>query len=402
MSNFLNTLIQRERGNATHAIEPRVQSRYEPIERKTSFTAFDETEHSAANWEADSAETHPHTDTTPSANSVLDRGSIPAEPGPETNDAKPARGEPVFTAENRAETAPQTSGSDNTGNVPQHHQHTRSGIRGATAVTAPLVKPIVEEFDENAQHPVTAANITSTEAAAAPESAAESGQSARRKDLPSPNSHEEADIVETHTTKSRGVTPSRIDGIGSTRGTPSHHGHERYSPPPLVTSPVVATATTAPAEEPAVKHAQPASRDDTSVQPVNAAVDAVESVSVSPSREVNRHMTVSRIGNNTRHEKHANGIPPVSHEAVPARAMAGKISAIVPAPPSSILPDTLSRREARMPPPAPTINVSIGRIEVRAVTPPATPRRPHAEPKAMSLDQYLSQHPGQRGQRGSR
>jgi len=62
-----------------------------------------------------------------------------------------------------------------------------------------------------------------------------------------------------------------------------------------------------------------------------------------------------------------------------------------------------SRRETRLPepePPAPTIKVSIGRIEVRAVTPPpaAPPRKERAVRQASSpsLDEYLKQRGGGR------
>ncbi|HEX7318192.1 MAG TPA: hypothetical protein VF297_30085 [Pyrinomonadaceae bacterium] len=48
---------------------------------------------------------------------------------------------------------------------------------------------------------------------------------------------------------------------------------------------------------------------------------------------------------------------------------------------------------------APIIEVTIGRIEVRAVTPPApppTPQRRRQEPPKMSLDDYLRAHSGGR------
>jgi hypothetical protein len=44
----------------------------------------------------------------------------------------------------------------------------------------------------------------------------------------------------------------------------------------------------------------------------------------------------------------------------------------------------------------PTINVSIGRIEVRAVTPPPVPKHSNHGPKPMSLDEYLNKS-SQRG-----
>jgi hypothetical protein len=52
------------------------------------------------------------------------------------------------------------------------------------------------------------------------------------------------------------------------------------------------------------------------------------------------------------------------------------------------------REESTQPPP--TIEVTIGRIEVRAVTPPAPPPRQRHEPPRMSLDDYLRARDGGR------
>jgi len=49
-------------------------------------------------------------------------------------------------------------------------------------------------------------------------------------------------------------------------------------------------------------------------------------------------------------------------------------------------------KEAPAPEAAPTIQVTIGRVEVRATPPPApAPQRPRAKPPVMSLDEYLRQ-----------
>jgi hypothetical protein len=50
------------------------------------------------------------------------------------------------------------------------------------------------------------------------------------------------------------------------------------------------------------------------------------------------------------------------------------------------LPDLTVHQAA---PPAPTINVTISRVEVRAAPPSAAPRRSSPQPKLMSLDEYL-------------
>jgi hypothetical protein len=45
--------------------------------------------------------------------------------------------------------------------------------------------------------------------------------------------------------------------------------------------------------------------------------------------------------------------------------------------------------ESAKTPEAPVINVTIGRVEVRAVTSPASPKPSHAKPQTLSLDEYL-------------
>jgi hypothetical protein len=49
-------------------------------------------------------------------------------------------------------------------------------------------------------------------------------------------------------------------------------------------------------------------------------------------------------------------------------------------------------------PPAPTIQVTIGRIEVRATPPPAAPARKEQKSAVMTLEEYLRQ----RSRRGER
>jgi hypothetical protein len=71
---------------------------------------------------------------------------------------------------------------------------------------------------------------------------------------------------------------------------------------------------------------------------------------------------------------------------------------ITPAFPARIDLDKLLRRERIDPPSAPTINVTIGRVEVRAITAPRPAERVSAGPKPMSLNEYLNQG----NKRGSR
>ena len=54
-----------------------------------------------------------------------------------------------------------------------------------------------------------------------------------------------------------------------------------------------------------------------------------------------------------------------------------------------LLPVTPARGRESPQPEQTTIQITIGRIEVRAVTPPAVPAKPKATPKVMTLDEYL-------------
>jgi hypothetical protein len=62
------------------------------------------------------------------------------------------------------------------------------------------------------------------------------------------------------------------------------------------------------------------------------------------------------------------------------------------------MPSSFRKTETMSTPssPGPTIHVAIGRIEVRATTPPALPHKQRPIPKTMSLDEYL----GKRGNGG--
>ncbi len=64
---------------------------------------------------------------------------------------------------------------------------------------------------------------------------------------------------------------------------------------------------------------------------------------------------------------------------------------------SGILSGRRSEQPAGAAPEPPTINVTIGRVEVRAVTPPASPRRERpGRSQALSLDEYLQKRGGKR------
>lgn len=82
------------------------------------------------------------------------------------------------------------------------------------------------------------------------------------------------------------------------------------------------------------------------------------------------------------------------------RAAPAVLPAIL-APPSPLVPRRGAAPRLEVPPPtsnAPVVNVTIGRVEVRAVVapPPARERRKTAAPKALSLEEYLERRHGAR------
>jgi hypothetical protein len=96
--------------------------------------------------------------------------------------------------------------------------------------------------------------------------------------------------------------------------------------------------------------------------------------------------------------------PRIERLRPPRPAVSGPPASAAPAPPSVIPAPPLTRsvpsatKIPASPPGTPTIRVSIGRVEVRLVAPPAPPSpSPPSQPKpAMSLDEYL------RGRHGGR
>jgi hypothetical protein len=86
-------------------------------------------------------------------------------------------------------------------------------------------------------------------------------------------------------------------------------------------------------------------------------------------------------------------LKPVEREAHRRLTSGRDVHAISPRPVSPRFP--APTQQAGSPPLAPTINVTIGRIEVRATQPPRAPApTPRAHVPAMSLDEYLRQRAG--------
>jgi hypothetical protein len=74
--------------------------------------------------------------------------------------------------------------------------------------------------------------------------------------------------------------------------------------------------------------------------------------------------------------------PPAAPETPPVIEVQPQISP---------MPESVTPAPAVGPEPAPTIQVTIGRVEVRATPAPATSRKPATEPAVMSLEEYLRQ-----------
>jgi hypothetical protein len=73
-------------------------------------------------------------------------------------------------------------------------------------------------------------------------------------------------------------------------------------------------------------------------------------------------------------------LAPVQREATPLERPAARRAPPLPAREPSV----------EAPPPEPVINVTIGRIEIRATNAPAPPKRTAAATPALSLDDYLN------------
>jgi len=93
------------------------------------------------------------------------------------------------------------------------------------------------------------------------------------------------------------------------------------------------------------------------------------------------------------HLPHKSSIEPIAQQAEPkAVAIVAQPHVSLPRAPSSSLP-----AGDLAPAPAPTVHVTIGRIEVRAVTSPApAPSRPASKPAVTSLEEYLRERSGGR------
>jgi hypothetical protein len=90
-------------------------------------------------------------------------------------------------------------------------------------------------------------------------------------------------------------------------------------------------------------------------------------------------------------------IPPQPLVTSPRTLTTSVTELVAPVVPSSELSSattTVSKQQhttTETPQPSPTIQVTIGRIEVRATPPASPPKRKRAAPVAMSLDEYLRQ-----------
>jgi hypothetical protein len=226
-------------------------------------------------------------------------------------------------------------------------------------------------------------------------------------DLPCANSHPPTYMEQTRPVKRHAVTAPGISNVIRQNGHDKHSNMSITMPEkrdgnprrPTIATEMSVTATI-PAPQAIAKHEPPAIRKDSPPAVSVPAIDAVEPVHTAERTVVAIPHTTSSIGTTAGRHGHDSGALSVSREVFPARVAVGKSGGIAPASSSRILPDTSSQREAATLAPAPTINVTIGRIEVRAVAPPGPPRHPHAGSKAMSLDQYLNRNSGQRNQQG--
>lgn len=413
--NFLSTLIQREHGgHAAHAILPRPPSRYEPVERNGSVAMFEETEPARANSDAIGTNAH-HT---PSP-AEPDQGMRPE--GPENTLQPPASMAPL---EQEVANTNALSPSITLSLDEPVAEHERVAARKDLSPVDPASEPGVEKcpveatshIDDIAGHEErsNAAKMPKGEYDGRPRHKPEPGYTATEyaENLPSANSHPPTYTEQPRRTKHNVVAAPQISDVTRQNGDDEHSNMPITAPEKLDNNPrrptiatqvsAPATAATVPAPQPTAKHEPTAIRKDS---PPAVAGPAIDADTVEPVRTAKHTVAstprINSTGNTAGQHRHDSGAPLVSREVFPVQVTVGKSGAITPASPSRTLPGTSSHRDGGTPAPAPTINVTIGRIEVRAVAAPATPKRNNAGPKPMSLDAYLSQHSGRRSQRGS-
>ena len=145
---------------------------------------------------------------------------------------------------------------------------------------------------------------------------------------------------------------------------------------PHTESPVPRAEPAAPRTGPLVPHAAAAGETERELL-AELAVPRVPLLAIEPERA----------------ERTQQGVPP--HPAAPAGAplpppRPGLLT--VPQPGAFGAPPALPGPAGDpAPPPEPTVHVTIGRVEIRAVTAPAPPTRPASAARTMSLDEYLAE-----------
>ncbi|SEO73104.1 hypothetical protein [Nitrosovibrio sp. Nv6] len=388
--NFLSTLIQREHGgHVAHAISPRPPSRYEPVERNGPVAMFEETEPAGANRDTLRADAH-HT-------------PPPVEPDQGVRAERPENTlQPPASMVPLKEEVANTNAPSPSITLPLDEpvaEHERVAARKDLSPVDPASEPdttkparvekrrieATSRIEDTAGHEERSntAKMPKGKYDGSPRHESEPRYKATEhpEGLPSANSHPPTYTEQSRPAKHNVVAAPQISDVTRQNGDDEHSNIPITVPEKLDNNPhhptvatqvnAVATATTIPAPQPTAKH----------------------TVASTP--------RINSTGNIAEHPGHDSGAPPVSREVFPVQVTIGKSGGTTPPWPSRELPGTSSHREASTPAPAPTINVTIGRIEVRAVAAPATAKRNNAGPKPMSLDAYLSQHSGRRSQRGS-
>ncbi|WP_143071863.1 hypothetical protein [Nitrosospira briensis] len=509
MTNFLNMLVQRERGQADNVIAPRLPSRYEPVERKGALAAFDGLESGAVNLEMNLAGER-HTDTrqqtwrdsnsnpsdTPSnetssesertneQRAVDDRKPQPQESPalrehanaePEHQSATippipgltPAKRDRTIAAMEQTQVEPARfagwveqsatpHGSDglrpaasthptlaedlsHIRNDQSHREHKKASNQTTASVTQSTAEP-AEESGQDKSNLITVSKGTTTstgaetgDAISLPESTAEHLQSAQRdpmlltgtasteqppkatkrrsaakrpidnrQDIPGHQENQQTSKTSDEALKP--IAESLIATVPEPIAKEIEHGVKRPAASRATATGI--TRTTTAIRNTVPQHSQPTSQNRSSAQlvPKNAAPETVPLKPELTAIWQTGHSDVCHGEDNATHNERDNRASPVSREAIPAKVTVNKPSDRVAMSSPGLLPRLSPHQKTEAPPsePIPTINVTIGRIEVRAVTPPPTSKRSNTGPKPMSLSEYLNQHSGQHNQRGSR
>jgi hypothetical protein len=407
MSSFLSTLVSRELGQAGHTVTPRLPSRYEPRRQKAATGMFEEISHSESFQENPDRNGSPPESRNPrqpfeeSANSQL-RQTAPVLPK-----WQQAREQAGTHAHQMPDSAPaeELVGDSVRSPALKESVSIRATREGDANEPASSIEGRGSETVHAARTLTGADNVNSSAQPAA--QAAESREAGERSPhaLFKPRPRLGAGELEA---QQPAISVSSAV-ITSASGTPQVTPEEGKTPPGFTesgsTCALAGRENGRVADHEPLPPAQPDDRQPGTEAHIGrrARSDHDRKQKVDIQAAFSTALPVEEAGTPAMPEQKG-GTAELRGSLIPAPLAASLRPASVIAPARSHSTAPLpSRREANTGPSdtiarEPTINVSIGRIEVRAIAQPSAPRHGKQAPKPMSLDEYLNKN-SQRGRR---